>query len=131
MIAARLPGRIAEQIRERYTNHLDPSLITTPWTEHESRVLDQAQLEMGNKWSEISKLLPGRSENSIKNRWHNAKMMQRRKMRRLSDSKVEKKTLEQARSHAAPPLSLQQEHLPAMPLPAMATAFSPTQTAYI
>lgn len=36
----------------------------------------------GNKWTYISMLIPGRSENSIKNRWHNRKTQQRRTMRR-------------------------------------------------
>lgn len=29
-----------------------------------------AQIQMGNKWSYISKLLPGRSENAVKNRYN-------------------------------------------------------------
>ena len=99
-IASLLPGRIAEQIRERYINHLDPQLIRTPWTEQETFVLYEAQKRMGNKWCSISELLPGRSENSVKNRWHNAKMMQRRAMRRLITTKAREDHLERAKSHS-------------------------------
>ncbi|CAN0317284.1 unnamed protein product, partial [Discosporangium mesarthrocarpum] len=36
----------------------------------EDVVLCQAQKRLGNKWSEISKLLPGRAENAVKNRFN-------------------------------------------------------------
>lgn len=40
------------------------------WTEQEDEILINAQIQMGNKWSYISKLLPGRSENAVKNRYN-------------------------------------------------------------
>ena len=40
------------------------------WTEEEDEILINAQIQMGNKWSYISKLLPGRSENAVKNRYN-------------------------------------------------------------
>lgn len=94
-IAERLPGRIGEHIRERYVNFLDPSLKRAPWTQQEDDILCQQQRRLGNKWTEISKYLPGRSENSVKNRWHNAKMTQRRRMRKQA---AERTRLEQHRT---------------------------------
>jgi hypothetical protein len=81
-IASRLPGRIGENVRERYVNVLDPRLKKTPWTDEEDRILFENQRVLGNKWSEIRKLIPGRSENSIKNRYHNRKNSYLRKMTR-------------------------------------------------
>lgn len=86
-IAAHLPGRISEQIRDRFINYVDPSRKTTEWTAEEDDLLTKLQRHVGNKWTEISKLIPGRSENSIKNRWHNRKTKQRRAFRRMAVEK--------------------------------------------
>ncbi|KAL7537386.1 hypothetical protein ACHAXR_012221 [Thalassiosira sp. AJA248-18] len=72
-IAGRLPGRIGEQVKERWVNMLDPEVKKGVWTEAEMKILRDSQKELGNKWSEIAKRIPGRSENSVKNRWYNQK----------------------------------------------------------
>lgn len=70
LIASHIPGRAGKQCRERWLNHLDTRVIKSDWTPEEDVILLEAQQRVGNKWSEIARLLPGRAENAVKNRFN-------------------------------------------------------------
>jgi hypothetical protein len=84
IIASNLPGRVPKQCRERWINHLDPSIIKGRLTEEEWNMVLLGHKEHGNRWSEIAKKLPGRTPNQIKNHWH--AMNRKNNKRKRSDS---------------------------------------------
>ena len=62
--------RLSKHCRERWVNHLNPEMKKDKWTVQEDLNLFEKYLDHPQKWSKISKVLKGRTDNSIKNRFN-------------------------------------------------------------
>jgi hypothetical protein len=82
-IATCLKTKTQKQVYARWRDYLQPSLTTRPWTKEEQKRLLELQARVGNQWAELAKMMPGRSPNAIKNRFHATKRKLERHSRRV------------------------------------------------
>lgn len=71
--ALTIKGRTGKQCRERWTNSISPHIKKGEWRDEEDQLIFELYSAMGPKWTNIAKQLPGRTENSIKNRFYSCK----------------------------------------------------------
>jgi hypothetical protein len=62
--------RIPHECRERWINHLDPTITKRKWTPQEDLCMLSLYREHGHKWSLIARLVSNRNEHMIKNRFN-------------------------------------------------------------
>ncbi|OHT09097.1 Myb-like DNA-binding domain containing protein [Tritrichomonas foetus] len=72
-VSQRVPGRNSKQCCERWMGQLSPDIIKANWTPEEDEILLKQHALIGNKWTLIATMLPGRSAINVKNRWSRLK----------------------------------------------------------
>ena len=65
-------GRCGKQCRERWVNILNPEVKKGNWSNYEQEEIFSNLSKHYTSWSAISRLLPGRTENSIKNYFYSS-----------------------------------------------------------
>lgn len=69
-IAVRVVGRTARQCRGRWLDHLRPGISKSSWSPEEDRIILEMMRDVGHSWVQIAKMLPGRTDAAVANRYH-------------------------------------------------------------
>lgn len=76
-----IPNRCGKQCRERWVNILNPEIRKGDWSEGEQSAMFERLKEVTTSWSLMASVLPGRTENAIKNYFYSS-------LRRLKSNPV-------------------------------------------
>ena len=84
-IAKSISDRNGKQCRERYLNHLRKEVKVDGWTPVEDTTICHLYGCYGSKWSMMTKVLEGRTDNGIKNRFHHIRRKLEKDVNKMRD----------------------------------------------
>ncbi|KAJ4779375.1 MYB-related transcription factor [Rhynchospora pubera] len=124
LISEGIPGRSGKSCRLRWCNQLSPAVHHRPFTPAEDATIVAAHAKYGNKWATIARLLPGRTDNSIKNHW-NSSLRRRRRLQQSQFSNLVPDLHIAESDSESPPKRQCSEDVSAMPEPETSLSLGP------